>query len=712
MKSLLKPFRDGHPLILALLLLLLTAGTFWPLFRNGFVNYDDPTYIYRNPHVLSGLAWDNLRWAFTTLQGGFWHPITWLSIMTDCQLFGQAAWGHHLTSLVLHAGNTLLLFFLLLQLSSAIPSFHHSIIPSPPWPAFFVAAFFAVHPLHVESVAWAAERKDTLSTLFFLLTVLAYSNCVASGEGRWSEFKVQGSKFKVQGFLLIRQFQRPLLWYLSALLLFTLGLMCKTMLVTLPLVLLLLDFWPLNRVQSPSTFAKASADKKSKVQGFDPPAPESQLKVQGSRLKVQSSCSEPRWRGGQWSVVSGLVLEKLPFFALSFAAGIVTIIAQKQAGALQTGARYSVLYRFENAIHSYLEYLFQTVWPARLAVFYSYPKTFSLLLTIAFGLVGLLLTIAAFWILFKVQGSRFKVQGSPLAYDRGLWTAVCGPWSAVGWLWYIITLLPVIGLLQVGAQAHADRYTYIPLIGIFIAVVWTFAEFKVRGSRFKVQGSAGPQHPSAHRVSPFPFYVSRFTPGALAVAALSVCCVLSRGQVQVWHDTFRLYGHAIAVTRDNALAHQNLAAELNQKAVSFRLLLPKTLAPAEQARLRSQISQLEDDAIREYQAAVDADPDYALAHGNLGLALFRKGRLNESIYHSEQAVKLMPNFAGAHRNLGIALGTAGRVDDAIDQLRIAVDLAPTDLSARENLAYALLTKGRTNDANAQLAIVARLRQGR
>jgi tetratricopeptide (TPR) repeat protein len=410
-------------------------------------------------------------------------------------------------------------------------------------------------------------------------------------------------------------------------------------------------------------------------------------------------------------------LEKAPFLALSLTAGIITIIAQKLAGALQTGARFSMLYRIENSVHSCAEYLFQTFWPAHLAVFYSYPKSFSIPLTIALALAGILLTTAALRVICSsrreeallerpVISNQCSVSSSQPSLITDHCSLLTGP-LAVGWLWYIITLLPVIGLVQVGAQAHADRYTYIPLIGIFIAVVWGVSGFNAKAQRLK---DAKPDESTSQLTTLGASASLRLCVKFLsAMGVLFSWVLLTHHQIRFWHDSVALYKHAIAVTPVNSLAHQNLGTALNEQALSVYLRLTKTSDPAQQAGLREQISRLEDDAIVQFQAAVDDDPDYALAHGNLGVALLHKGRIAESIYHSQQAVRLMPKFAGAHRNLGVALGTAGHVDEAIYHLQTAVALAPTDLSSRENLAYALLTKGRTNDANLQLAEANRIR---
>src|SRR6266545_2204624 len=361
----------------------ITLATFWPVTRHDFIYYDDPDYVTENPYVQTGLNWQSVVWAFTTGHSGNWHPVTWLSHMLDCQVFGLKPGYHHLTNVLFHAANTLLLFLVLERMTAAF------------WRSAFVATLFALHPLHVESVAWVAERKDLLSTFFGLLTLWAYARYC-------KESKARGPRAKV--------------FYGFALLLFALGLMSKPMLVTWPFVLLLLDFWPLRRL-----------------------------------------CYQPGGRFGRDFL--RLVREKVPFFCLVTISSIVTFLVQDRRGYVMTVGGVSLALRLVNALVSYVKYLGKTVWPAGLAIFYPHPEIrypasdqWPLWQIVAGAL--LLTLISAFAVL------RLKRQ----------------PWLATGWLWYLGTLVPVIGIVQVGAQAMADRYSYVPLIGVFICLVWGIAD--------------------------------------------------------------------------------------------------------------------------------------------------------------------------------------------------------------------------------------------
>ena len=369
----------GRPATVLIYLILssLAAAVFLPALRCEFLNYDDPVYVTANAHVVRGLDWESVRWAFTNLAAGFWHPLTWLSHMLDCQLFGLKAWGHHLTSLALHLANTLLLFTLLLRLTQAA------------WRSAIVAALFALHPLHIESVAWVAERKDVLSTFFGFLALNAYAR-YAQADG-----------------------QRAARAYAMALFWFACSLMSKAMLVTLPVLLLLLDLWPLKRLNSGVT------------------------------------CSH----------IVRLLVEKAPFFALSFLTGLLTVHAEKSVGAVSIADQRPLTVLASNATLSCWHYLWQMIWPARLAVFYPYPGSFPLGLVLLGA--GMLVAVSAFAL--------------RLAWRR--------PYVTVGWFWYLIALLPVSGLIQVGSHSRADRYTYVPLVGILVLLVWAACELTGRWRR-------------------------------------------------------------------------------------------------------------------------------------------------------------------------------------------------------------------------------------
>jgi protein O-mannosyl-transferase len=539
-------------------LFVLVVWAFWPSLSNGFVNLDDPLYVYENVHVQKGLAWESFRWAFTNLDAGFWHPLTWLTIALDCQLFGLRPAGHHFTSVLLHAASTVLLFLTFRLMTRAT------------YRSGFVAVLFALHPLHVESVAWAAERKDVLSTFFFMLTLWTYV--------RYAERPVVSSQGSVISGHVSRFTFHVAPYYLLSLSFFVCGLMSKTMVVTLPLVLLLLDWWPLRRFQA--------------------------------------------------SALRRLVLEKLPFLAAGALAGVVSIYSVKQLAALPDVAQFPVADRAANAIQSCARYLAQTLWPVDLAVYYPYPATFPLWPVLGVALV----LLTATGILFCAAHQR--------------------PYLAVGWLWYAVTLLPVIGLVQVGGHSRADRYTYVPLIGLFLLLAWGAHDLTKRWRHHVI---------------------------CLCVAGImvaSLCFGLVRKQLSCWKDSESLLGHAIAVTKDNAMAQNNLGAELTR-----------------QGRL--------DEAIGCLQEAVRIAPGYAEAHNNLGTALAMQGRLDEAIACFQESLRLKPNHAQAHNDLGAALGRQGRLDEALGQLQEAVRLAPDLADARCNLGDALAAKGRLDEAIAQ-----------
>ena len=384
--------------VTCLLLTLAVWVVFGQTLQHEFVNCDDDVYVTDNPHVSAGWTWNGVGWAFSNLQAGFWHPLTWLSFMTDAQFHGLRARGFHLTNVLLHLANTLLLFLLLRKLTNA-----H-------WGSAFVAAVFAVHPLHVESVAWVSERKGLLSTSFFLLSLWAYAKCMKSGE-----WQVTGNAWRLVS--LVTRLSSSFYW--GALFFFACGLMSKTMVVTLPLVMLLLDYWPLRRFE-PST-----------------------LNAMARRNEAETT---------QPSTILRLVLEKVPFLALALAAGWLTYHAEKSIGALSHGDAIPLTHRLANAGLSAVWYLWRTIWPAELAVFYPYTGSFS-----TAWVVGSLLLLVAISLL-------------------ALWLGRRHPYLVVGWFWYLVTLSPVSGLIQVGAHARADRYTYVPALGIFLIVGWGLGE--------------------------------------------------------------------------------------------------------------------------------------------------------------------------------------------------------------------------------------------
>jgi tetratricopeptide (TPR) repeat protein len=522
-----------------LVLAAITFAVFGQTLTHEFVNYDDDQYVYNNPVVTRGLTLKGMVWAFTSIHADNWHPLTWLSHMLDCQLYGLHPGGHHLTNVLLHTATVIALFLVLRKMTGAF------------WRSAFVAALFAIHPLRVESVAWVAERKDVLSGLFFMLTIGAY----------------------------VGYARRPWSWgrYGLVLVLFAFGLMCKPMLVTLPLVLLLLDYWPLQRV-------------------------------------------EPR-------KLSGLVLEKLPLLALSAASCVATLLAQTRA--IHSDVSFSLPLRFGNALVTCMVYLGQMVWPAGLAAFYPYPH--NGLSGWEVGLAGTLLAV-----LSAVAWGERQTR----------------PWLLMGWVWYLVMLLPVAGFIQAGEQAHADRYTYLPQIGVYVAVTWLAAEWRVRWLRH------GPLH---------------VVLGGLTGGVLAVLMACAWKQTTYWQNSETLWPHVLACTPDNYIAHFNLGNALRQN-----------------GRLG--------EAITHYEEALQIAPDHAETHNNLGTALFQKGSVDEAITHYRKALKTKPGFAEAHYNLGNALVQKGRVDEAIAQYQQVVDIRPDYAEAQNNLGYALLQKGRVDEA--------------
>jgi tetratricopeptide (TPR) repeat protein len=548
------------------LLAAVTFGAFWPLVHHDFINCDDQLYVTENGIIQSGLHWDGLVWAFSTAKGGNWHPLTWLSHMLDVQLFGLKPGWHHLTSLILHLANTVLVFMVLRRMTGA------------QWRSAFVAALFALHPLHVESVAWVSERKDVLSTFFFFLTLLAYV--------RYAEMKVQSPKSKAQSpeppVHASHITHHASLYYILTLLFLALGLMSKPMLVTMPFVLLLLDYWPLGRVEI--------KNQKSKIKNLLP-----------------------------------LVLEKIPFLALSAAMSVVTFLAQKQSGAVANTVMAPFELRIENALVSYAAYLLKMLWPVRLAILYPYPTG------IPAAFVGIALLIL--------------VSISLVAWSyRRKW-----PYIFVGWAWFVGTLVPVIGLVQVGRQSMADRYSYLPLLGIFIILAWGLADLTARCSR-------------------------RMVPLAAAAALLlGTCAILTRCQVNRWQDSETLFRHTITVTGDNPVAQESLGAAL-----------------AGQGRIA--------EAAEHFAQAVKIDPNYAQARTDLGLTQVLAGQLDEGIRQYRAALTIDPHSENAHFNLGRALASQGKLAEAVPEYQAALQLNPGSLETREFLAEALAQVGKADEA--------------
>jgi hypothetical protein len=538
---------QGKIILTGLGLLLLVIFTFLPVLNNDFILLDDQDYVTANSHVQSGLTWENIAWAMSSIVGGNWHPLTWLSHMLDCQWFGLNPRGHHLTSMLIHAVNTILVFLVLVEMTGARGR------------SFFVAAMFGLHPMHVESVAWVSERKDVLSTTFWLLCLLFYTGYARQDSKRQN---------RAAGVTCVSPFFPfpGCLHYGFALFCFMLGLMSKPMLVTLPFVLLLLDFWPLNRFQ---------------INGL---------------MK--------------------LVAEKVPFFLLSVAVCIVTISAQKAMGGVRTMAAFPLTARLENVPVSYCRYLGKFFWPANLPIIYPHPGHWPLAAVVAAVFLLLGLSVWA-WMTRRDH-----------------------PYLLVGWCWFVGTLVPVIGLVQVGFQSIANRYTYVPYIGLSLCLGWGVpALIKQRHLRF-------------------------FVSFILAVAAILICIPVTRTQIGYWKNSGLLFQYASIIIDNNWESHARLGLVFNKE-----------------GRL--------DEAISQYREALRLKPDDTDTHFDLANALSRKRMWDEAISQYQEELKLSPDDPDGHNNLGVVLFQKGNLNEAITQFREALRLKPDYANAQKNLAAAM-----------------------
>jgi protein O-mannosyl-transferase len=589
--------RFGSAAFLSLWLALCTVLGLWTVRQNEFVNYDDPDYVTSNSQVQGGVTWDNLRWAFTTGHASNWHPLTWVSHMLDCQWFGQQASAHHTVNLLLHSLNTVLLFLVLRRMTRG-----H-------WQSAFVAALFALHPLHVESVAWISERKDVLSTLFLLLTLGFYGVYV---EG----VRVGGGKTSQVSSLRYGRLQ-VCATYGGALVCFALGLMSKPMLVTTPFLLLLIDYWPLRRLQSNEA-------------AFDP----------GRALR--------------------LVIEKLPFLALSLASSVVTFLVQQSGGAVSTSLTMGQ--RLGNALVSYVRYIAKMIWPSDLSVLYPHPGA---------------------WPIWAVLGAGALLAG--ISVVAILW-ARRRPYFIVGWLWFLGTLVPVIGLVQVGIQSMADRYSYVPLIGLFIIVAWGVPEGLPQAS-WRSRALA-------------------FATGVLLLA----CWVVTVRQISYWQTSETLFRRAVSVTAKNFLAYNNLGfylagrGQVQEAMVNYQKALE--INPAYEDALNNfgySLAGLKRfaEAIPLYEAALRIRPKHVEVHNNLGNALSEVGRLPEAIDHYRFVLQQQPGHADAHNNLGIALAMQGKLDEALPHFQAAIRFKPNYASAHSNLGNGLAAQRRFEEAIAE-----------
>jgi len=520
---------------IAIALVAITWAVFGQTYHHQFVNYDDPLYVLENEHVRAGISWRGIEWAFTHIHSQNWHPLTTISHMLDCQLFGVNPGPHHLVNVFWHSVAAMLLFVFLLQATSST------------WASAFVAAFFAIHPLRVESVAWIAERKDVLSGAFFMLTLIGY---------------VAYSRKQTLG------------RYVTMSVLFACGLMSKPMLVTTPLVLLLLDYWPLNR------FGKTA--------------------------------------------VTRLLVEKFPLFALSIGSVIATLWAQNFAvGSMEL---LPLKWRFTNAIFSYVEYVRQMFWPVDLIPFYVHPEnrleTWRLLLSI---LVFVSITAIAF---VRRRQNRYLI---------------------VGWIWYVVMLIPVIGIVQVGLQGHADRYTYLPQIGLIIALTWLVCDLT------KSCQSRRSHFAKAERAQ-------KIISGGTAVIVLGTLSILSAKQTAHWLDTETLWRHTLEVTPDSDVAHAGLGGILF---------------------VRGQI----EESIEHYERALRLRDGNVAAHFGLGRALAAKQKIDPAIFHYKKALSIQPDYVAASNDLGVLLASKGEIKEAIEAWQQTLSFDPDNPAAANSIAW-------------------------
>jgi tetratricopeptide (TPR) repeat protein len=615
---------------LCVLLGVITFVVYWPVHNHEFVRYDDDVYVTENPNVLAGLTIQNIKWALTTGYASNWHPLTWLSLMLDCSLFGVKSGPMHLVNIAFHIANTLLLFIVFNRITRRI------------WPSAFVAALFALHPLHVESVAWVAERKDVLSTLFWLLTMLAY----------------------------VRYVEKPTAGrYIISLIVFALGLMSKPMLVTLPFVLILLDYWPLNR-----------------------------------------------FLNSQFSILNSIA-EKLPLFFLAAISSIITYIVQQKGGAV---AAVPFKERLANAVVSYLEYIEKLFLPVNLAVFYPHPADLiPLTKVIILALVLLLLSV---FLLYYGRHHRYL---------------------AFGWLWYLGTLVPVVGLVQVGAQAMADRYTYVPFIGLFVIIAFGAADL-------------------AKLIS---YKILRCWVLGLASCTLCIACIaITSIQLKYWQNSFTLFDHTLAVTKNNGVILNNYANILFKSGKyleSAKCFVESLHLNPDSYQIRNNYGNVLkslgklNEAVTQYNIALKLKPDFDIARFDLGIALFMQGKFDEvieqykiylgpdanlplagvneettrrfknmlaaktdtvevlsllgqalaekknpaaAVNYYRQALLLDPDDIITHGHLALALAAIGKTDEAIEQCRIVLKARPNDVEMHNNLGLLLRAKGQLNEA--------------
>lgn len=594
-------FRPG---IICLILLISTALIYERVLECGFTNYDDPNYIVKNSHVTTGLSAGNVAWAFTTGHASNWHPLTWISHMLDCQLFGLNPAGHHLANLLFHLFDVLLLFAVMRRMTGAL------------WRSACVAALFAWHPLHVESVAWLSERKDVLSALFWLLAMWTYLGYV-----KRLAVRDPGAKS----------------YYALTLFFFVCGLMSKPMVVTLPFAFLLMDYWPLARIPGGQT---AEFDSGTTTEhGF-----------------------------GQLSF-SRAVLEKTPMLALALAASVVTFLVQQHGGAVSSLETIPLPERAENALVAYVRYLGKLFCPANLSIYYPFQHDLP-----AWQWAGAILLLAAISWLAIAWRQRH-------------------PFFITGWLWFVGTLVPVIGLVQVGMQSMADRYMYLPSIGLFIAVVWGAGEIIQRRPVFRIPAMAA------------------------GTAALAACVVLTVVQTAYWRNSITLFSHAILVTKDNVVAYVNLgeaydaegrSAEAKQEFMKALQINPESASTLNGMGAVYAHGGNRSDAVKYFESALRKQPFFGDAHYNLGNVLAGEGKYAEAAEQYAEAVRAKPESADAHNNLGAMLFKLGRLDEAKKEFQLALKANPDLAEAEDDLGALYMKEGKLDEARKHYAEAVRI----
>lgn len=574
-------------LCVLIILAVVTAAVYWPVRQHAFVNYDDPDYVTDNAIIQRGLSTDGLAWAFGTLHGRatYWFPLTWITHMLDCQLFGLNAGAHHLTNLLWHLANVLMVFVVIRRMSGQF------------WPSALVTALFALHPLQVETVAWITERKNLVSTFFFVLTLWAY----------------------------VRYAESPtFVRYGPVLVFFALGLMAKPILVTLPFVLLLLDGWPLKRLRLP------------------------QSSNHGQNLTASAGLM-PRF---PQTALGRLILEKVPLLCLAFAAGLVTLLGHHGLGMMNFDYGVSAASRLGNALVSYGRYVGNLFWPSDLCAIYPHPGR---------------------WPVTTIAGSALFVL---LVSGWVIRDARRHPYLVVGWLWFLGLLLPTIGLLQVGSQAMADRFVYLPIVGLFIMVVWGFADLLASAYRRRTMGAV------------------------LAVSAVAGCVAVTSLQLRHWKNSVALYERAIAVTENNFVAHSNLGYTLEKQGDVDRAMAhlaqalkirPDFVEARYQMGLILGRVQGPAEAVAQYREVIRLDANWSLPRLELAKALTRLGQTEDAIIQLFAVVRLTPAYPDAHSLLAMLLDRQQKPAQAIAHYREALRLRPDWPEALNNLAWLLAT---------------------